>query len=190
MNQSAGAGATGNVRGNVAIPLPDLRVPESLRRPDQRLAMNDPWPAAGATTAALLADDVTGIGAVDDLAIPVVLGAAVVYDATQRTFITYVLNNPTTGQLYVGRTSGFGTPTEILNRRFATHDLRALGFSGKRVDVAGQGYGSYGAIRGREQQLIDSYGGIGDPKLANKIGCSSRTADRKQSDFDRLARAG
>jgi hypothetical protein len=106
----------------------------------------------------------------DDLVIPVVVAGAAVYDAMERTFITYILSNPTTGQVYVGRTSGFGTPRQILDRRYAGHiALRSLGFTDRSVDSAAQGWGSYPAIRGREQQLIDSHGGVGDPKVANKI---------------------
>ena len=37
------------------------------------------------------------------------------------------------------------------------------------VDKAIQGIKGRPAIRGREQQLIDYYGGVGNPKVANRI---------------------
>ena len=43
------------------------------------------------------------------------------------------------------------------------------GFGSPRIDAAAQGPMGYAAIRGREQQLIDYYGGIGSPKLGNII---------------------
>ena len=47
--------------------------------------------------------------------------------------------------------------------------MRLLGYSNPQIDVAVQGVFSYASIRGREQQLIDSYGGIGYPKVGNFI---------------------
>lgn len=117
----------------------------------------------------LAADDVSGVGAVDDVAIPVLLaGAAVAYDASQRTFLTYTLSNPA-AQIYVGRTSGYGTPQRILTARYTSHHMRLLGFGSPSVDRAIQGYGGYPAIRGREQQLMDFYGGVGSPGVASLI---------------------
>jgi hypothetical protein len=45
--------------------------------------------------------------------------------------------------------------------------MRLLGFGNPIVDRAAQGMLARAAIRGREQQLIDHYGGIGNPKVAN-----------------------
>jgi RHS repeat-associated protein len=132
-----------------------------------------PWIAAGAAVGVLAADDVTGVGAVNDLLIPVVLAGAATYDLTQRTFITYTLTNPV-GQAYVGRASGFGTPQSILNRRLSTHHATALGFGAPTLDRAVQGAQGYPAIRGREQQLIDSFGGVGSPNVGNAIRGVSR----------------
>ena len=51
-----------------------------------------------------------------------------------------------------------------------THHRRILGFGNPAIDKATQGYpGGYFAIRGREQQLIDFYGGVRSPGLANLI---------------------
>ncbi len=47
--------------------------------------------------------------------------------------------------------------------------MRALGFVDPKLDRAIQGVGGYPAIRGREQQLIDAYGGVGSPGVANVI---------------------
>ena len=54
--------------------------------------------------------------------------AAAAYDISQRTYITYTLNNPITGQIYVGRASGFGDPQSIMMNRFSGHHMRAFGF--------------------------------------------------------------
>ncbi len=55
-------------------------------------------------------------------------------------------------------------------RRYYHHNKwRALGFGKPSLDRAAIGPFGYAAIRGREQQLIDFYGGIGSPKVANII---------------------
>ena len=73
-----------------------------------------------------------------------------------RTYVTYTKTNPVTGQVYSGRTSGFGTPTQILRRRDAGHHMTQQGFGPAQVDRAST---NRDAIRGREQQLVDAYGG-------------------------------
>ncbi|WP_439488527.1 DUF6443 domain-containing protein [Algoriphagus sp.] len=127
-----------------------------------------PWTAALATSAVLLADDVTGVGVLDDPAIPIILAGAAAYDATQRIFITYIMKNPF-GQVYVGRTSGFGDPYSIMMRRANSHHMKGFGFNNPVLDRAVQGYQGYPAIRGREQQLIDSFGGVETGNLGNRI---------------------
>lgn len=47
--------------------------------------------------------------------------------------------------------------------------MRLFGFDNPQMDVAAQGPLGYAAIRGREQQLIDFYGGIGNPQVGNRI---------------------
>lgn len=128
-----------------------------------------PWEAALGAVMVLLADDVTGIGAADDIAIPIVLAGALAYDVAQRTFITYTLTNPISGQVYVGRTSGFGDPYAVLRARMGSHHMVPRGFDVGKVDSAVQGLHGYPAIRGREQQLLDSLGGVGSPGVANAI---------------------
>ena len=81
-----------------------------------------------------------------------------------RTFQTYTKLNSETGRVYVGRTSGYGTPLENITRRDMSHAYNNLGFGEARID---QTSGSYAAIRGREQQLIEYYRSLGIS--ANKI---------------------
>ncbi len=127
----------------------------SLSSTEQSNVMN----AALATSTLLLADDVTGIGTVDDIAIPIILAGAATYDLTQRTYVTYTLTNPTTNQVYSGRTSGFGDPYKIMLGRYYTHEKRKDGFAFPNLDRSAQGIQSRLAMRGREQQLIDFHGG-------------------------------
>ena len=87
---------------------------------------------------------------------------------TQRVYVTYTLTGPD-GQIYVGRTSGFGTPEQLVNKRYSRHHMKAKGFGRPTIDRAVQGAQGKPAIRGREQQLMDYYGGIGSPRVANKI---------------------
>ena len=47
--------------------------------------------------------------------------------------------------------------------------MKRFGFGNPVIDRAVQGYSGYPAIRGREQQLIDHYGGVGNPKVGNRI---------------------
>lgn len=107
-------------------------------------------------------------GAGDLAALTILTGAAIYYDLTERIYLTYTLTNDA-GQVYVGRTSGFGSPYSIMMRRYYGHHMRIFGFKNPTIDKYIQGLNAYGAIRGREQQLIDFYGGIGNPRVANKI---------------------
>jgi len=90
------------------------------------------------------------------------------YNIFFRTFITYILINPETGQVYIGRTSGFGDIMKIILRRMYNHKYFAAGFTQIEIDRAMQGLDGYAAIRGREQQLIDYSGGVGHPNVANQ----------------------
>jgi hypothetical protein len=73
-----------------------------------------------------------------------------------KTYQTYTKTNPTTGEVYTGRTSGTGTPAQNLARRDAGHHMTNKGFGPAELDKSSS---SSGAIRGREQQLIDINGG-------------------------------
>ncbi len=96
---------------------------------------------------------------VADVVIAAAAAAVVTYDLTQRVYITYVAYNPHSNEYYCGRTSGFKVPGEILDDRLKTHHAVPRGYI-VNVDKSIQGYPvGYWAIRGREQQLIDYYGG-------------------------------
>ncbi|MCO6465702.1 MAG: hypothetical protein J5I53_03710 [Bradyrhizobiaceae bacterium] len=97
-----------------------------------------------------------------------ILAAAVVFDATQRVYLTYTLRNAT-GQIYVGRTSGYGDPYTVMMARMRSHHMVRNGYGNPVLDVSAQGELGFSAIRGREQQLIDYYGGVGSPSVANRI---------------------
>lgn len=96
----------------------------------------------------------------------IVAGAAV-YDLTQSIYVTYPLNNPATGQIYAGRSSGYGNPVSIMMNRFYGHHMRKAGFGDPDLDRAAQGLMGYSAIRGREQMIVDAYSGINSPAVGN-----------------------
>lgn len=164
----------------------------------------------------LVADDATVVGVVDDVAIPFILLGALAYDAFSKTkpvsipitvpitvpvtrtrtkelpitYVTYTKYNPTTGETYVGRTSGYGDPLSIVRARDAAHHKTAQGFGPAVIDKFAVGtlpYSerwadpAYQAIRGREQQIIDAYGGAwstvgrGNTKSGNAINGISPT---------------
>lgn len=129
----------------------------------------NPWGVAWATSGVLLADDATVVGVADDVAIVGVLAGALVYDAAYRNYVTYTLTGPN-GQKYAGRASGFGDPYSIMMNRFSYHHMKLQGYGNPVLDASAQGYPAvYSAIRGREQQLIDYYGGVGSPNVGNSI---------------------
>lgn len=130
---------------------------------------DDPDGMTGTATAAVL--PIAGTVALSDGPEPLTKGLAALsvavalgYDATQRTFLTYYTIHPGTGEVYVGRTSGYGDPESILTRRWYNHQiLRAQGFPYPTMDAVTRGIPGYFPIRGREQQLYDRFklsGGI------------------------------
>jgi RHS repeat-associated protein len=83
-------------------------------------------------------------------------------------YVTYRKVNRRTGRVYVGRTMGYGDPRAIVAARDRNHHMTERGYGPAVLDRytdATRPYSqrrldpSYQAIRGREQQLIDSYGG-------------------------------
>lgn len=111
--------------------------------------------------------------------------ASKVYDAVssavkkenERIWVTYTLNGPD-GKIYVGRTSGFGTPEQIVARRYANHHMQGKGYHSPKVDKYAMGpwrSPAYDAIRGREQQMMDFHGGVGSTTLGNSIRGVSKT---------------
>ncbi|MFG2927428.1 RHS repeat-associated core domain-containing protein [Streptomyces achromogenes] len=84
------------------------------------------------------------------------------------TYVTYTKTNPSTGQVYTGRSRGVGTPQQIVSARDSDHHMTEKGFGpavlDKHVDATlpieqRHSDPAYQAMRGREQQLIDHFGG-------------------------------
>ncbi len=99
-----------------------------------------------------------------------------------RVHVTYTKIGPN-GEVYVGRASGFGTPQEVVARRDAAHHMDALGFGRAVLDRFHKGVAGRAAVRGREQQLIDSYGGaLSDPN--RKANATSANAIRGVSRYN------
>jgi hypothetical protein len=73
-----------------------------------------------------------------------------------KTYQTYTKTNPTTGDVYSGRTSGTGTPAENVAKRDGNHHMNDKGFGPAELDKTSS---NKNAIRGREQQLIEANGG-------------------------------
>lgn len=100
---------------------------------------------------------------------------------TNRTFITYIKRHRNGINVYVGRASGWGDAYSVLRSRERNHHMDALGYGPAVLDRSLQGFkgtlgmgfvtaaAAYAAIRGREQQLIDFYGGVGSPLVGNSI---------------------
>lgn len=86
----------------------------------------------------------------------------------EKLYVTYSLKNED-GQVYFGRTSGYGDPDSIVQARYKYHHMRLLGYGSPTPDRAAYGDDGYAAIRGREQLLIESRGGVGSPGVGNVI---------------------
>ncbi len=93
-------------------------------------------------------------------------------DDTKRKYVTYTKYNPLTEQYYVGKSSGYSTPEQIVRKRDYSHHRNAEGYLPAVLD---RWSFNYQAIRGREQQIIDLFGGawseVGreNTKSGNKI---------------------
>jgi RHS repeat-associated protein len=74
----------------------------------------------------------------------------------ERTYQVYIKVNPTTGEIYTGRTSGTGTPEENVARRDASHHMNGKGFGPAILMYSSS---NPDAIRGQEQIMIENYGG-------------------------------
>jgi hypothetical protein len=99
------------------------------------------------------------------IAIPVTI---TIPDKSPRIYVTYTKYNPLTGETYAGRASGYGDPYSIIRIRDYSHHMNELGFGPAILDrwvAESLPFGprqldpAYQAIRGREQILIDFYGG-------------------------------
>lgn len=93
----------------------------------------------------------------------------------QKIYHTYTKVNKS-GEVYVGRTSGYDTPAKNIQRRDARHHMNKQGFKRANLDKSSP---NKNAIRGREQQLIEKYRDEG--KSANKInGISDKNPKKKR----------
>ncbi|GGF09328.1 RHS repeat-associated core domain-containing protein [Flavobacterium limi] len=143
---------------------------------------------AGSATAVLVADDATVIGVADDVLIPVVAGIGTgiwllnnreviledtreIVDAINRSldpkgfhYVTYTKTSLDGSKVYVGRSSGVGTPEQIVKQRDAGHHMIGYGdavlTSSLPATVDGGytnrlGDPSYWSIRGSEQLQIE-----------------------------------
>ncbi len=110
------------------------------------------------------------------------LGAAKGEIEAERTYQTYTKTHPETGEVYSGRTSGKGTPAQNLARRDSGHHMNKKGFGPATLDKSPK---SKGAIRGREQQLIDKHGGAKSKggTSGNAINAIAPSNPRASSDF-------
>ncbi|WP_370017050.1 polymorphic toxin-type HINT domain-containing protein [Peribacillus sp. B2I2] len=96
------------------------------------------------------------------------------------TYQTYTKKNKKTGEVYTGRTSGTGTPFQNIANRDRNHHRNKAGFGKARLDKSSK---NKGAIRGREQLLIEKYGGAQSKggTSGNKInGISDHNKKRKK----------
>jgi len=80
------------------------------------------------------------------------------HERPQKTYQTYIKINAETGQVYAGRTSGYGTPRENIAHRNYGHAYNKRGFGPAQLD---QSSTNEDAIKGREQMLIDYYVSLG-----------------------------
>ena len=99
--------------------------------------------------------------------------------ANTKTYQTYTKYNPTTGEIYSGRTSGMGTAIDNVAKRDANHHMNAKGFGPAILDKSSS---DYNAIRGREQMLIVKNGGaksVGGTSgnAINGIGATNKKKD-------------
>ncbi|KXJ04924.1 hypothetical protein AC249_AIPGENE7801, partial [Exaiptasia diaphana] len=104
-----------------------------------------------------------------------------------RTYQTYTKTNPATGQVYSGRTSGYSSPAVNVAKRDASHPLNKEGFNPAVLDRSSL---NPGAIRGREQLLIEANGGARSMggTSANKINGIGPRNPRAQEYLDAARR--
>lgn len=69
-----------------------------------------------------------------------------------RNYQVYTKTHPRTGKVYVGRTSGTGSPAANLRRRDANHHRNSEGYGRAQLKETSK---NKDAIRGREQQRIE-----------------------------------
>ncbi|WP_285404945.1 RHS repeat-associated core domain-containing protein [Luteibacter sp. ME-Dv--P-043b] len=74
----------------------------------------------------------------------------------EKTYQVYIKINPTTREVYTGRTSGTRSPDENVARRDANHHMNEKGFGPAILMYSSS---NPDAIRGQEQIMIENYGG-------------------------------
>ncbi|WFE09633.1 RHS repeat-associated core domain-containing protein [Taylorella equigenitalis] len=72
-----------------------------------------------------------------------------------KIYVTYTKLNEATGEIYSGRTSGYGDPEQVMRRRDKGHHMNKQGFGPAELDKCSC---NKEAIRGREQHLIEYNG--------------------------------
>lgn len=108
------------------------------------------------------------------------------------TYVTYYKVNEATKQVYVGRSAGYGDPAEIVRLRDLGHKMP--GFGAAQLDESAPGTmpwskrhadPAYQAIRGREQQGMDYFGGPRSWPVPTQVpGWSSSNAIRGYGRFN------
>ncbi len=94
-------------------------------------------------------------------AMPLVVAGDTRQEPHNYSYVVYIKTDAS-GEVYVGRTRGFGTPDQVVKRRDANHHMK--GYGPAVVHSALMNVGSlqgYPAIRGREQQVMDFYSSQG-----------------------------
>jgi hypothetical protein len=74
----------------------------------------------------------------------------------EKIWVTYTKVHEITGEVYTGRSSGYGDPQTIVEARDARHHVNEHGFGTARLDAYSK---NYAAIRGQEELLIEKNGG-------------------------------
>ena len=114
-----------------------------------------PYVPAGASKILKVADKAVDAVKAGDKAIDAAKAVDKAVDGS-KTFQTYTKRNPQTGEIYSGRTSGKRSPEQNVRKRDINHHKNKEGYEPAIIDKTST---SREAIRGREQQLIDKYGG-------------------------------
>jgi|GEM_PF-511555 len=108
-----------------------------------------------------------------------------------KTYQTYTKENPKTGEVYTGRTSGTGTHAQnVAKRDGKTHHMndKDKGFGPAQLDKSSP---KKDAIRGREQQMIESQGGAKSKggTSGNAINGVSPTNKKREQYLDEAKKA-
>jgi hypothetical protein len=78
-------------------------------------------------------------------------------------YIVYIKRHPS-GMIYVGRSEGKGTPEQVLKARDSGHHMNQKGYCPaeihSRLTNAKPNSLYHSALRGREQQVLDFFGGV------------------------------